>query len=29
LRDEYRERPILKKPFAYEDLGHILTRLLS
>jgi DNA-binding NtrC family response regulator len=25
----YRERPILKKPFAYEDLGHMLTRLLS
>lgn len=29
LCDEYRERPILKKPFAYEDLGHILTRLLA
>jgi DNA-binding NtrC family response regulator len=29
LSDGYRERPILKKPFAYEDLGHILTRLLS
>jgi DNA-binding NtrC family response regulator len=29
LSEEYRERPILKKPFAYEDLGHVLTRLLS
>jgi len=29
LRDGYRERPILKKPFAYEDLGHMLTRLLA
>ena len=29
LSDGYRERPILKKPFAYEDLGHMLTRLLS
>jgi CheY-like chemotaxis protein len=25
----HRERPILQKPFAFEDLGHILTRLLS
>jgi DNA-binding NtrC family response regulator len=29
LSDGYRERPILKKPFAYEDLGHMLARLLS
>lgn len=29
LSDGYRGRPILKKPFAYEDLGQILTRLLS
>jgi DNA-binding NtrC family response regulator len=29
LADGYRERPILKKPFAYEDLGHMLTSLLS
>jgi hypothetical protein len=29
LCDGYRERPILKKPFAYEDLGQILMRLLS
>lgn len=29
LSDGYRERPILKKPFAYEDLGQMFTRLLS
>jgi CheY-like chemotaxis protein len=29
LFDEYREHPILKKSFAYEELGHMLTRLLS
>jgi CheY-like chemotaxis protein len=29
LRDEYRERPILKKPFVYEDLASALARLLS
>jgi DNA-binding NtrC family response regulator len=29
LSDGYRERPILKKPFAFEDLGLMLTRLLS
>jgi CheY-like chemotaxis protein len=29
LRAEYRERPILKKPFEQEDLGRVLTRLLS
>jgi CheY-like chemotaxis protein len=29
LSDGYRERPILKKPFVCEDLGHMLTRLLS
>jgi CheY-like chemotaxis protein len=29
LREGYRERPILNKPFAYEDLGKILSRLLS
>jgi CheY-like chemotaxis protein len=29
LRDGYRDRPILKKPFPYEQLAEILTRLLS
>jgi DNA-binding NtrC family response regulator len=29
LCDAYRERPILKKPFEYDDLGRTLTRLLS
>lgn len=29
LRDEYRNRPILKKPFSYEELAEMLTRLLS
>jgi CheY-like chemotaxis protein len=29
LREGYRERPILKKPFAYEDLSRALGALLS
>jgi CheY-like chemotaxis protein len=29
LRDEYRNRPILKKPFSYEELAEMLTRILS
>ena len=29
LRQEYRARPILKKPFVYEDLASALERLLS
>ena len=29
LRDGYQDRPILKKPFAFEDLARILARLLS
>jgi DNA-binding NtrC family response regulator len=29
LSDGYREHLLLKKPFAYEDLGHMFTRLLS
>jgi DNA-binding NtrC family response regulator len=29
LSNEFPGRPILKKPFAYEDLGQMLTRLLS
>jgi CheY-like chemotaxis protein len=29
LRDEYRDRPILRKPFSYEQLAEMLTRLLS
>jgi CheY-like chemotaxis protein len=29
LRVGYRERPILKKPFVYEDLAKALTHLLS
>jgi CheY-like chemotaxis protein len=28
-RDDYRDRPALKKPFRYEGLVEILTRLLS
>jgi hypothetical protein len=28
LREGYRERPILKKPFAYEDLSRALRHLL-
>jgi CheY-like chemotaxis protein len=27
--DGYRDRPVLKKPFRYEELVEILTRLLS
>ena len=29
LRDGYSDRPVLKKPFKYEDLAAILTRLLK
>jgi CheY-like chemotaxis protein len=29
MRDGYRDRPVLKKPFPYEDLVEVLTRLLS
>jgi CheY-like chemotaxis protein len=29
LSDGYKERPILNKPFACEDLGHMLAGLLS
>lgn len=29
LRDAYHDRPVLKKPFQYETLVEILTRLLS
>ena len=29
MREGYRGRPILKKPFRYEELVGILTRLLS
>ena len=29
LRDGYQERPILKKPFGFEDLERILAGLLS
>jgi DNA-binding NtrC family response regulator len=29
LSDGYRERPLLKKPFACNDLGYMLMRLLS
>jgi CheY-like chemotaxis protein len=29
MRDGYRDRPVLKKPFRYEELVGILTRLLS
>jgi CheY-like chemotaxis protein len=29
LRDGYRDRPILKKPFRYEQLAEILARLVS
>jgi CheY-like chemotaxis protein len=29
MRDGDRDRPVLKKPFQYEDLVQILTRLLS
>jgi CheY-like chemotaxis protein len=29
LRGGYEKRPILKKPFAYQELAQILTRLIS
>ena len=29
MRDGYRDRPVLKKPFRHEDLVEVLTRLLS
>jgi CheY-like chemotaxis protein len=29
LRDKYRDRPMLKKPFSYEELAEMLTRLVS
>ena len=29
MSDAYRDRPVLKKPFPYEELTEILTRLLS
>lgn len=29
MTDGYRDRPVLKKPFPYEDLVEVLTRLLS
>jgi DNA-binding NtrC family response regulator len=29
LSEGYRKRPILKKPFAYDDLAAMFTRLLS
>jgi len=29
MRDGYRDRPVLKKPFKNEELVDILTRLLS
>jgi CheY-like chemotaxis protein len=29
MRDGYRDRPILKKPFKHDELVEILTRLLS
>lgn len=29
MRDGYRDRPILKKPFQFEELVAILTRLIS
>jgi hypothetical protein len=29
LRDGYSDRPVVKKPFKYEELVEILTRLLS
>jgi CheY-like chemotaxis protein len=29
MREGYRDRPMLKKPFQHEDLTEILTRLLS
>jgi hypothetical protein len=29
VRDGYRDRPVLRKPFPYEELVEVLTRLLS
>ena len=29
MRDGYRDRPMLKKPFQYEELVEVFTRLLS
>ena len=29
MRDGYRDRPVLKKPFRNEELVEMLTRLLS
>jgi hypothetical protein len=29
MRDGYRDRPVLKKPFPCEELVKVLTRLLS
>ena len=29
LRSGYRDRPLLRKPFQYEELVEVLTRLLS
>jgi CheY-like chemotaxis protein len=29
MRDGYRDRPVLKKPFKYEELVETLTRLLA
>jgi CheY-like chemotaxis protein len=29
MREGYRDRPVLRKPFRYEDLDEILTRLLT
>jgi CheY-like chemotaxis protein len=29
LRDGYRERPLLKKPFGYQELADALARLIS
>ena len=29
MREGYRDRPVLRKPFRFEDLDEVLTRLLS
>ena len=29
MKDGYRDRPLLKKPFQYEELAEMFTRLLS
>jgi hypothetical protein len=29
MSEGYRDRPVLKKPFPYEELVEVLTRLLS